>query len=149
MTPLPLLLAMAFRLTTDRLHTRLAEEGHAEIRPAHGFAIGHLVTSGGATAVELAGHLGVTKQGAGHIVGELERWGYAEGVRHPTDGRSRLIVPTPEGRALVARVTAIWQEEEARWAGLVGADRLGGVREALVAYVDASGDGRVPMRPVW
>lgn len=140
---------MTFRRSTDRLHARLAEEGHLDIRPAHGFAVGHLVTSGGATAVELAGHLGVTKQGAAHIISELERWGYAERARHPTDGRSRLIVATDRGQALVARVTAIWLEDEARWIALTSASRLADVRDALETYLTASGDGRPPLRPVW
>ncbi|MEE6260156.1 MarR family winged helix-turn-helix transcriptional regulator [Plantactinospora sonchi] len=112
---MPLLLAMTFRVLADRLHDRLAKEGHPDIRPAHGFVVGHLVTSHGARAVELAGYLGVTEQGAGHIIGELERWGYAERVGRPTDGRSQLIIATDKGRSLVARVTAIWQDEEARW----------------------------------
>lgn len=54
--------------------------------------------------MELATHLGVT-QGAAHIIRELERWGYAERARHPTDGRSQLIVATDKGHALLARVT--------------------------------------------
>lgn len=148
-TPLPLLLAMTFRLLTDRLHVRLAEEGHPDVRPAHGFAVGHLVTSQGATAVELARYLGVTKQGAGHIIGELERWGYAERTRHPVDGRSQLVIATDKGHALVARVTEIWQQEEARWVGLADADNLDGLRDALQTYIDATSDGRPPMRPVW
>ncbi|MFI5843230.1 MarR family winged helix-turn-helix transcriptional regulator [Catenuloplanes sp. NPDC051500] len=141
--PLPLLLSMAFRLFTDRLHARLADEGHAEIRPAHGYAISRLVTTGGETAVELAGYLGVTKQGAAHIIRELETWGYAERARHPTDGRAQLIVATARGRALVARVAEIWAEEESHM------PELDTVRTALRSYVDENGDGRTPMRPVW
>ncbi|GAA1314397.1 MarR family winged helix-turn-helix transcriptional regulator [Saccharothrix xinjiangensis] len=148
-TPMPLVLAMAFRLLTDRLHERLPGEGHPDVRPAHGFAVGHLVTSRGATAVELAEHLGVTKQGAGHLIGELERWGYVERVDHPADRRSRLVVATDKGHALVSCVNAIWREEEARWADLVGARDLDGARAALQAYVDATGGGSAPVRPVW
>ena len=140
---------MTFRLFTDRLHARLAEEGHPDIRPAHGFAVGQLVTSQGATASELATHLGVTKQGAAHIIGELERWGYAARTRHPTDGRSQLLVATAKGHALVAHVTAIWQTEEARWVALTGADSLESMRAALQTYIAATSDGMPPMRPVW
>lgn len=35
---------MAFRLLTDRLYQRLADEGQPGVRPAHGFTIGYLVT---------------------------------------------------------------------------------------------------------
>ncbi len=141
--PLPLLLSMTFRLFTDRLHARLAEEGHPEIRPAHGYAISRLVVTDGQTAVDLAAYLGVTKQGAAHLTRELETWGYATRTRHPTDGRAQLIVATARGRALVARVAEIWAEEESRM------PELDTVRAALRSYVDDNGDGRTPMRPVW
>lgn len=146
-TPLPLLLAMTFRLLTDRLHERLAQEGHPDVRPAHGYALGHLVDAGGATAVDLADYLGVTKQGAGHIIGELQRWGYVERARNPADGRSQLVRATARGAAVVARVSAIWAEEEQRWASVAGG--LDDVRAALQSYVDATDDGRPPLRPVW
>lgn len=147
--PMPLLLAMAFRLLTDRLHERLAEEGQPEVRPAHGFTIGYLVTMEGATAVDLAAYLGVTKQGAAHITGELERWGYVEQVRHPTDGRSRLIVATAKGHALLDRVREFWASEEERWAELVGAERIGDARAALEGLIGAGGGEYPAVRPAW
>ncbi|MGW5233022.1 MarR family winged helix-turn-helix transcriptional regulator [Streptomyces nodosus] len=140
---------MTFRLLTDQLHNRLADQGHPDVRPAHGFAVGRLVSSHGATTVELAGYLGVTKQGAGHIIGELEHWGYVERTRHPTDGRSQLITATAKGRDLVTCVNTIWQDEEARWAGLAGIDSLEGLRSTLQTYIDSTGDERPPLRPVW
>ncbi|GAB7039004.1 MULTISPECIES: MarR family winged helix-turn-helix transcriptional regulator [Catenuloplanes] len=142
-TPLPLLLAMAFRLFTDRLHARLAEEGHPDVRPAHGYALGHLVHTGGVTAVDLAAHLGVTKQGAAHLITELETWGYAERTRHPTDGRAQLVVATARGHDLVTRVAEIWSTEERH------VPDLDTVRAALTTYLDAHANGRTPVRPVW
>ncbi|TVT47679.1 winged helix-turn-helix transcriptional regulator [Amycolatopsis rhizosphaerae] len=147
-TPLPLLLAMAFRLLIDRLHERLAAEGEP-IRPVHGFTISHLMNTDGATAVELAAYLGITKQGAAHIVGELEQSGHVERIDHPTDRRSRLVVVTEKGRSLVTRAAQIWAEEEANWANLVGADRLEDVRDALQTFVTAGGDEAFRLRPVW
>lgn len=147
--PMPLLLAMAFRLLTDRLHERLADEGQPEVRLAHGFTLGYLVTMDGATAVDLAAYLGITKQGAAHLTGELERWGYVEQVRHPTDGRSRLIVATGKGRTLFDRVREIWADEEEQWAGLVGPDRLGDVRTALEALIATAPQSHPPVRPTW
>jgi DNA-binding MarR family transcriptional regulator len=146
---LPLLLAMVFRAMTDRVHQRLAAEGQPEVRPAHGFAISHLLHTGGVTAVELGAYLGITKQGAAHMVGELTAWGHVRRVPHPTDGRSRLIVATEKGAALVERVAELWRADEARWAGLVGGERLDTTREALRAYLEDSGGERQPMRPVW
>ena len=147
--PMPLLLAMAFRLLADRLHEHLAEEGQPEVRPAHGFTIGYLVTVGGATAVDLAAYLGVTKQGAAHITGELERWGYVEQVRHPTDGRSRLIVATVKGHSLLDRVREFWAQEEEQWAELVGPDRIADARTALEALIATAAHKHPAVRPTW
>ncbi|MEU1301257.1 hypothetical protein [Streptomyces shenzhenensis] len=70
-------------------------------------------------------------------------------IPHPTDGRSRLVVATDKGRALVVRAAQIWAEEEEKWAELVGADRLGDMRDALRMFVDTHDNGRVPLRPIW
>lgn len=99
--------------------------------------------------MNLATYLGITKQGAAHLTGELERWGYAEQVRHPTDGRSRLIVVTGKGHSLFDRVREIWADEEEQWAGLVGPDWLGDVRTALEALIAAAPQSHPPVRPTW
>jgi DNA-binding MarR family transcriptional regulator len=80
-------------------------------------------------------------------VDELERRGYVERRPHPVDRRARVVVLAPRGRACIERVVALWAEIEGRWAGLVGADRLGVVRESLAAYVAAAGSP--PIRPLW
>ncbi|MEU6611486.1 hypothetical protein ABZ922_41825 [Streptomyces shenzhenensis] len=47
------------------------------------------------------------------------------------------------------RAAQIWAEEEEKWAELVGADRLGVMRDALRMFVDTRDKGRVPLRPIW
>jgi hypothetical protein len=60
---LPLLLAGGFRLLIDELHEHLAEQGHPELRPVHGFAL-QAVGRDGATVSEIGRRLGVSKQAA-------------------------------------------------------------------------------------
>ncbi|GAA4498520.1 MarR family winged helix-turn-helix transcriptional regulator [Actinoallomurus oryzae] len=144
---IPGLLGMAFHAIMEEVHVRLAEEGFGDVRPAHGFAFQYLSVRGGATAVELGQHLGVTKQAAVQLVDELERRGYVERRPHPADRRARVVVLASRGWACVGRVVALWTEIENRWAGLVGADRLEVVRESLSAYVTAAGSP--PIRPLW
>lgn len=144
---IPGLLAMAYHAVMEEVHARLAAEGFADVRPAHGFAFQYLSVRGGATAVELGEHLGVTKQAAVQLVDELERRGYVERRPHPADRRARVVVLAARGWACVERVVALWAEIEERWAALVGADRLGVVRESLSAFVTAAGSP--PMRPLW
>lgn len=62
---------------TQRIHEGVLARGFEGLRPAHGFAFARL-SRGGATATDLAAHLGVTKQAASQLVDELVRKGYAE-----------------------------------------------------------------------
>lgn len=147
---IPLLLAMAFRRMTDHVHARLAEEGREPLRPAHGYTFRFLADRDDATAVELAAHLGVTKQAASQIVTELEGWGYVERRPHPSDGRARAIALTPRGRAYIELATELWGEVEDQWTDLIGPRRLRQLREDLAAYVAHAGGATSPsLRPVW
>ena len=65
----------AGRSAIEELHRRLAERGHPDVRPAHGYAF-QAIGASGATATELGRRLGVTKQAAGQMVDELVRLGY-------------------------------------------------------------------------
>ncbi len=144
---IPGLLGMAFHAVMAEVHVRLAEEGFADVRPAHGFVFQYLSVRGGATAVELGEHLGVTKQAAVQLVDELEKRGYVERRPHPGDRRARVVVLAARGWACVGRVVALWSEIEGRWAGLVGTERLTALRDDLSAFVVAAGSP--PIRPLW
>ena len=146
---IPALLAMAFRTVMDQVHESLAAEGFDDVRPAHGFVFQYLSQrAAGATAVELGGHLGVTKQAAVQLVDELEQRGYVERGPHPTDRRSRMVVLAPRGWACVASVVRRWGEVEARWGDLIGVDRVEHLRADLRRIVADSGQA-VALRPVW
>jgi DNA-binding MarR family transcriptional regulator len=144
---IPGLLGMAFHAVMEEVHARLAEEGFADVRPAHGFAFQYLSVRGGATAVELGEHLGVTKQAAVQLVDELEKRGYVERRPHPADRRARVVVLSARGWSCIERVVALWAEIEERWAALVGREHLSTLRESLSMFVIEAGSP--PIRPLW
>ncbi len=144
---LGILLAMAFRAMTDTVHAGLASRGYGQLRPAHGFTFQYLATTGGATSVELAAHLGVTKQAASQLVDELERLGYLRRERHAQDRRARVVRLTDAGWSCIRSAGELWAEAERHWAGLIGARPLTELREGLLAYVTDAGP--VPLKPVW
>jgi DNA-binding MarR family transcriptional regulator len=147
---IPLLLAMTCRAMTDHLHAKLAAEGREPLRPAHGYSFRYLAERDDATTVDLAAHLGMTKQAATKIVAELEDWGYLERRPHPTDRRARALVLTDRGREYLRHATDLWGEVEDEWASLIGSDRLRQVHDDLAAYVaHASADGTPLLRPIW
>ena len=147
---LPGLLALSFRAVMDEVHERIANEGFDDVRPAHGFVFQLLSHRGGATAVEIGEHLGVTKQAAVQLVDELVKRGYVQRRAHPTDRRSRTVALTDRGWRCIEHVVASSREVEQRWAELIGADRLADLRAGLDSFVaDTATRRSVTLRPVW
>lgn len=147
---LPGHMSMAFRAAMDRVHAKLAELGYGDVRPAHGFVFQLLSHTNGSTAVEIAAHLGVTKQAATQLLAELETRGYIKREGHPLDRRARLVSLTERGWLCVSAVVDEWRAIEDDWAALVGPERLDVVRDAVGAIVaDASAKGQVTMKPLW
>ncbi|WP_226872589.1 MarR family winged helix-turn-helix transcriptional regulator [Microbispora sitophila] len=120
---LPLRLFLGFRVLIDELHAELARQGHPHARPMHGFVMQAIGTEG-TTAVELGRTLGVSKQAAGKTVETLERIGYVERARDPRDTRRKIVRLTPSGVDMLVRSARIFDDLRARWAGVIGDDRL-------------------------
>jgi DNA-binding MarR family transcriptional regulator len=120
---LPLLLFAGFRSVIDELHAELAERGHPDMRPAHGFAM-QAIGLGGATATELGKRLGVSKQAAGKTVERLEELGYCERAGDDNDRRRKQVRLTVRGVSALALSAMIFSGIRARWEGTLGAARL-------------------------
>jgi len=127
---LPLLLFAGFRSLIDRLHAELAEQGHPDVRPAHGFALQAIGTAG-ATASEVGRRLGVSKQAAGKTVDRLVALGYATRTDDPSDARRKLIRLTPHGLDALARSAAIFDDLRSDWATALGPQRLHELESSL------------------
>ncbi|GAA1928395.1 MarR family winged helix-turn-helix transcriptional regulator [Streptantibioticus ferralitis] len=146
----PLLLAIAYRAMTDHFHSRLAELGREPLRPAHGYTFRYLADHPDATTVDLAAHLGITKQAASKAVAELQDWGYVQRRPHPVDKRAQSLTLTKRGHEYVHLADQLWAEVEQRFAEVIGPDRLAALDQDLRAYIDyVYGDQPVPFRPVW
>ncbi|GLX07117.1 MarR family winged helix-turn-helix transcriptional regulator [Microbispora sp. NBRC 16548] len=120
---LPLRLFLGFRVLIDELHAELARQGHPHARPMHGFVMQAIGTEG-TTAVELGRTLGVSKQAAGKTIETLERLGYVERARDPRDTRRKIVRLTPWGVDVLARSARIFDDLRARWAAVIGDERL-------------------------
>lgn len=143
---LALLLLGGFRQLIDALHAQLADEGHGQARPLHGFAL-QAIGPEGATVALLAQRLGVTKQAAAKTVDGLERLGYAERRPHTRDRRSAQVRRTPHGEDLLHRSARILVALRREWGARVGDERLRDLEEALAVLV-----GEEPLRldlPGW
>jgi DNA-binding MarR family transcriptional regulator len=129
---LPLLLLAGLRAVIDEAHAELAARGHPELRPAHGFAM-RAVGTFGATAADVGRRLGVSKQAAGKTIDRLAELGYVERGGESADRRRKLVRLTPRGTEALTLSAAAFDGVRARWAGLLGADRVAALEADLRA----------------
>jgi DNA-binding MarR family transcriptional regulator len=125
----------------DGIHAGVVARGFDDIRPTHGFAF-VLLSHGGATVSELAGHLGVTKQAASQLVDELVSKGYVQRQAHPEDARARLVVLSRKGWNCTRAAEAAAADLIHDWTKTLGAQRIRALAADL-ARIAPSG----PLRP--
>ncbi|MGW2665117.1 MarR family winged helix-turn-helix transcriptional regulator [Nocardia tengchongensis] len=131
---LPLLLLAAAAEVTDAVHNGCVAAGFTDIRPTHGFAFVRMAPHG-ATAGEIAEHLGVTKQAASQLVDELVKKGYAQRNPHPTDARAKLVTLTERGWACTRAADAALARFTEQWAARLGTPATVQLRNALAHVV--------------
>jgi DNA-binding MarR family transcriptional regulator len=143
---LPIRLLLGFRALIEDLHAELARQGHPDARPMHGFVF-QAIGPDGTTAAELGRRLGVSKQAAGKTIASLERLGYVRREPDRLDQRQKIVVLTGRGYDALARSAVIFDELRARWAQILGTERL----QALEADLRAvTGDLVLPVDvPGW
>jgi DNA-binding MarR family transcriptional regulator len=120
---LAVLMREAFVALNDLVIDRLAERGHAVVRPAHGAVFQYLDDTGTTVSV-LAERAQMTKQAMAELVSHLEAYGYVVRVQDPTDRRAKLVLPTDRGKQVVAIAQELVPEVEHRVSSILGADRV-------------------------
>ncbi len=129
-TNLGVALREAFVAVNDLVLARLAEQGHAVVRPAHS-AVFQYLDDTGTTVSLLAERAQMTKQAMAELVAHLETHGYVTRTPDPADRRAKLVLPTDSGREVMAIAQGLVPELEARITHGLGAERVRGLREDL------------------
>lgn len=130
------LLLQAQRAFNARAVEGLRRRGYAGLTLAHLSLLPHLDEEGTRITV-LAERAGMTKQGMGHLVQDLERQGFLARAPDPVDGRAILVRFTPTGRVLLDDAVAVTGEVETAFAAILGPDRLTDLRDILLRLVAA------------
>lgn len=136
---LPLLLVGAFRSLIDELHRWLAEGGHRDARPVHGFAL-QAIGPHGSTTSELGRQLGVSKQAAAKTVKSLEEAGYVRREPDAEDGRAVRVRRTARGDEMLALSAVFFETYRARLADVLGPRRLAELEDDLEQMAAPSSD---------
>jgi DNA-binding MarR family transcriptional regulator len=90
------------------------------------------------TVSELAGWLGISKQGAGQTVEDMERRGYVERQPDPDDRRARLVCLSPRGRQALAAARRFHHQYERRLVRALGPDAVANLRAVLEKMAGAA-----------
>jgi DNA-binding MarR family transcriptional regulator len=120
----------------ENLHTRLAQEGYAEITPSHGLVFQYLDPKG-SRITELAARAGMTKQSMSALVYQLEELGYLKRKDDPDDARAVLFVFTAKGETLKTTGQQINYEFEKRWEQVLGVAQYQKFREMINQLVES------------
>ena len=112
------------------LNARLRERGYPDVRLAHSALFAHIDPEGTRSS-ELAERAGMTKQGMGQLVMDLEKKGYVQRVEDPEDGRAKLVRLTKKGRRHVREAREIIGEIEEAYGLRLGDGRLETLRAIL------------------
>lgn len=107
-----------------------SEQHFPGLRVSH-YRLLELIPDGGARITDLAEVAAMTKQGLGQHIDYLEKLGFVESDRLPTDRRVRLVRRTALGDEAVAFERTVIGEVEASWAQRLGPDRLEALRGIL------------------
>jgi DNA-binding MarR family transcriptional regulator len=79
----------------------------------------------------LAERLDIERTAMGKMVGFLERDGFVRIQPSPTDGRSRIVELTPEGRDLHDRGALLWSRAQRQFGERNGAENVDALRRGL------------------
>jgi DNA-binding MarR family transcriptional regulator len=140
-----LLLAGAFRDSVDALHRELAEQGHPDARPLHGFAL-QAIGPDGCTIKELGLRLDVSKQAAAQTTAGLEKAGYVVREPVPDDRRAVLLRRTPRAEEFLSASAAGFDRVMDRWRQQLGITRFDAMVKALA---EVTGDRPIGDLPGW
>lgn len=127
----------------DGIQEGLTARGFDDVRPAHGFAFAR-ISGARATTVDLAAHLGITKQAAAQLVEHLVERGYLTREADPGDGRAKLLVLTTRGRACTRAAEQAADDVVRGWEARLAPQQFAEMRDALAQIAIP---GR--LRPAW
>jgi DNA-binding MarR family transcriptional regulator len=110
---------------------RLHQHGFDDLDAAH-LTVLQYPGPHGSRPSELAARLRISKQALNYLLGQLERLGYLERQADPADLRSKRIILTSRGEALVPVIREAVTEVETRWTHQLGAKRFSQLRTLLI-----------------
>ena len=134
-----ILLGLSYTRFVQELRAALASEGFDDLGTNDGYVVRILAERPISTS-DLAREMAITKQGAGHVVADLEARGYVTRAPHPVDGRTQLVALSKRGDALLAAARRFHRQYERKLGRRMGIDVVADARRVLTAVVEGDED---------
>ncbi len=137
------LLVRLLREFRQELFAAAGQGGYPDLREPHLQIFGNLGIDG-IRLTELATRAQLSLAATSELVDDLQRLGYLERRPDPSDGRAKLIYPTPRGRQALNAAGDRVAEIEHHWAHLVGQPQFNAAAITLQKLLDATADNGRP-----
>jgi DNA-binding MarR family transcriptional regulator len=137
------LLVRLLREFRQELFAAAGGGGYPDLREPHLQIFGNLGIDG-VRLTELATRAQLSLAATSELVDDLQQLGYLERRPDPSDGRAKLIYPTPRGRQALNAAGDRVAEIEHHWADLVGQPRFNAAAMTLQKLLDATAENGRP-----
>lgn len=118
-------LCLYYSLLVDDIYERLMHKalaaGHQGLKLSHALILPQ-ISSHGSRIVDIAKSQGVSKQAIGQIANELEHLGYITRTDDPEDKRSKKLILTPQGIALIRQAASFMNDVDSELEKQLGQD---------------------------
>lgn len=131
------LLLQAQRAFNQAAIARLQQRGYSGLSLTHTALLPHLDLEG-TRITTLAERAGITKQGMGQLVTDLERQGLVRRAPDPADGRATLVTFTDAGWAYLQAAHEVKKALEAEYVALLGEEGFAELRSLLRVVIDSA-----------
>lgn len=134
MQPTARLMILAFRKFERDLLRTLEKQGITDVTLADFNVLRHLDPQG-LQLTTLAEHAGLSKQGVGKMVKDLEEKGYLKVKTDKHDGRAKVVTYTLKGKKFMQKTIVIVGDIEKHYEILLGSHNYENLRESLLALL--------------
>jgi DNA-binding MarR family transcriptional regulator len=133
-TDFGILLHLAYQSFKEELHAHLSDQGFDDLGPSFGVVF-RMLEKRQLSLRQVAGHLGITPQGALKVINDMIQKGYVFRSEDEGDARVKPLGLTTRGRAAVAEARRFHARFEKQLGKRIGVKRTAALREALEAQV--------------
>lgn len=125
------ILAVSLFQQAEIMSALTSSGGHSKLRINYEPYIA-IAGENGARLSDIAGILGISRQAANQTANQIEAAGYLQRAADPADGRAKLLVPTPRGKALMRQGATEALKIQTRFADIAGEAEIEAVKAGLV-----------------